>query len=97
MKVATWVHYVTGLNTLHIGLIDFAPGKPSGAILMAVATIEADEAVASSVFVQIMGTSLKKLLVRIIFRVFGHFASSDFKVWLRRWFLLDYSVETYSQ
>ena len=27
---------------------------------MAVATIEADEAVASSVFVQIMGTSLKK-------------------------------------
>ena len=51
--------------------------------LMAVATIEADEAVASSVFVQIMGTSLKKLLVRVILVIFGHFASSDFKVWLR--------------
>ena len=54
---------------------------------MAVATIEADEAVASStassVFVQIMGTSLKKLLVRVILVIFGHFASSDFKVWLR--------------
>ena len=47
---------------------------------MAVATIEAD---ASSVFVQIMGTALKKLLVRVIFVIFGHFASSDFKVWLR--------------
>ena len=32
---------------------------------MAVATIEADEAVASSVFVQIMGTPLKKLLARV--------------------------------
>ena len=52
-------------------------------ITMAVATIEADEAVASSVFVQIMGTSLKKLLVRVILVIFGHFASSDFKVWLR--------------
>ena len=52
---------------------------------MAVATIEADEAVASSVFVQIMGTSLKKVLVRIILAIFGHFASSDFKVWLRWW------------
>ena len=51
--------------------------------IMAVATIEADEAVASSVFVQIMGTSLKKLLVRSILVIFGHFASSDFKVWLR--------------
>ena len=50
---------------------------------MAVATIEADEAVASSVFVQIMGTSLKKLLGRVILVIFGHFASSDFKVWLR--------------
>ena len=50
---------------------------------MAVATIEADEAVASSVFVQIMGTSLKKMLVRVILVNFGHFASSDFKVWLR--------------
>ena len=47
---------------------------------MAVATIEADEA---SVFVQIMGTSLKNLLVRVILVIFGHFASSDFKVWLR--------------
>ena len=50
--------------------------------LMAVAT-EADEAVAWSVFVEIMGTSLKKLLVRVILVIFGHFASSDFKVWLR--------------
>ena len=50
---------------------------------MAVASIEADEAVASSVFVQIMGTALKKLLVRVILIIFGHFASSDFKVWLR--------------
>ena len=50
---------------------------------IAVATVEADEAVASSVFVQIMGTSLKKLLVRVILVSFGHFASSDFKVWLR--------------
>ena len=52
---------------------------------MAVATIEAHEAVASSVFVQIMGTALKKLLVRVILIIFGHFASSDFKVWLRWW------------
>ena len=50
---------------------------------MAVATIEADEAVASSVFVQIMGTSLKKLLVRVNLVIFGHFASCDFKVWLQ--------------
>ena len=50
---------------------------------MAVATIEEDKATASSVFVQIMGTSLKKLLVRVILVIFGHFASSDFKVWLR--------------
>ena len=50
---------------------------------MAVATIEADEAVASSVFVQIMGTPLKKLLDRVILVIFGNFASSDFKVWLR--------------
>ena len=50
---------------------------------MTVATIDADEAVASSVFVQIMGTSLNKLLVRVIMVIFGHFASSDFKVWLR--------------
>ena len=50
---------------------------------MAVATIEADKAVASSVFVQIMGTSLKKLLVRVILVIFGHSSSSDFKVWLR--------------
>ena len=55
-------------------------GSPS---FMAVATIEADEAVASSVFVQIMGTALKKMLVRVILIIFGHFASSDFKVWLR--------------
>ena len=52
-------------------------------VIMAVATIEADEAVASSVFVQIMGTPLKKLLVRVILVIFRHFASSDFKVWLR--------------
>ena len=38
---------------------------------MAVATIEADEAVALSVFVQIMGTPLKKLLVRVILVIFG--------------------------
>ena len=44
---------------------------------MAVATIEADEAVC---FVQIMGTSLKKTAGQ---DHFGHFASSDFKVWLR--------------
>ena len=50
---------------------------------MAVATIEADEAVASFDFVQIMGTPLKKLLVRVILVIFSHFASSDFKVWLR--------------
>ena len=56
-----------------------------GGSTMAVATIEADEAVASSVFVQIMGTSLKNLLVRVILVIFGHFALSDFKVWLRWW------------
>ena len=51
---------------------------------MAVATTEVDEAVASSVFfVQIMGIPFKKLLVRVILVIFGHFASSDFKVWLR--------------
>ena len=33
---------------------------------MAVAAIDADEAVASSDFVQIMGTPIKKLLVRVI-------------------------------
>ena len=46
-----------------------------------VATTEAYEAVASSVIVQIMGIPLQKLLVRVIFVTFGHFASSDFKVW----------------
>ena len=48
-------------------------------------TTEADEAVESSVFVQIMGLDLplKKLLVGVILLIFGHFASSDFKVWLR--------------
>ena len=46
---------------------------------MALATIEADEAGASSVFVQIMGTLLKKLLVRFILVIFGHFESSDFR------------------
>ena len=50
---------------------------------MAVATTEADEAVASSVFVQIMGIPLKTLSVGVIFVIFGDFASSDFKVWLR--------------
>ena len=50
---------------------------------MAVATTEADEAVASSVFVQIMGIPLKKLLAGVILVIFGHLASSDFKVWLR--------------
>ena len=52
-------------------------------IHIAVATTEADEAIASSVFVQIMGMPLKKLLVGVILIIFGHFASSDFKVWLR--------------
>ena len=47
---------------------------------MAVATTEADEATASSVFVQVMGTPLKKLLVGVILVIFGHFTSSDFKV-----------------
>ena len=51
--------------------------------VMAVATIEADEAVALSVFVLIMGIPLKKLLVGVILDSFGHFASSNFKVWLR--------------
>ena len=50
---------------------------------MAVATTETDEAIASSVFVQIMDTPLKKLLAMVILVIFGHFASSDFKVWLR--------------
>ena len=30
----------------------------------------------------------KKLLVRVILVIFGHFASSDFKVWLRWWLLI---------
>ena len=51
--------------------------------IMAVATTEADEAIASSVFVQIMGIPLKKLLAGVISVIFGHFASLDFKVWLR--------------
>ena len=42
---------------------------------MAVATTE--------VFVQIMGIPLKKLLAGVILVIFGHFASSDFKVWLQ--------------
>ena len=46
---------------------------------MAVATIEADEAVASSVFVQIMGTSVKKLMISVILVIFGHFTSSDLR------------------
>ena len=44
----------------------YALGQKYYAPIMAIATTEADEAVASSVFVQIMGTSLKKLLVRVI-------------------------------
>ena len=52
---------------------------------MAVATLEADEATALSglvCFVQFMGIPLKKLLAGVIVVIFGHFASSDFKVWL---------------
>ena len=74
-------------NTLYYSLISSGENSAfahfAAAIAMAVATIEADEAVASSVFVQIMGTPLKILLVRVILVIFGHFASSDFKVWLR--------------
>ena len=43
--------------------------------LVAVATTEAEEVDASSVFVQIMGIPLKKLLVGVILVIFGHFAS----------------------
>ena len=50
---------------------------------MAVATIEADEAVASSVFVQVMGTPIKKLLVRVILVIFGHFWSLHLVRFLR--------------
>ena len=52
-------------------------------IIMAVATTETGRVIALFVFVQIMGIPLKKLLGGVILVIFGPFASSDFKVWLR--------------
>ena len=51
--------------------------------IIAVATTEADKAIASSVFVQIMGIPPQKAAGRGHLIIFGHFASSDFKVCLR--------------
>ena len=50
---------------------------------IAVATTEADEAIASSDFLKIMGISPQKEPTRVILVRFDHFASSDFNVWLR--------------
>ena len=52
---------------------------------IAVATTGADEAIASSDFLKIMGISPKKGATRVILVSFDHFASSDFNVWLRSW------------
>ena len=54
-------------------------------VTIAVATTEADEAIASSDFLKIMGTSPQKGANRMILVTFDHFTSSDFNVWLRSW------------
>ena len=50
---------------------------------IAVATTEADEAIASSDFLKIMGISPQKEPTGVILVSFDHFALSDFNVWLR--------------
>ena len=52
---------------------------------IAVATTEADEAIASSDFLKIMGSFPQKEPTRVILVSFDHFASSDFNVWLWLW------------
>ena len=52
-------------------------------INVAVATTEADEAIASSDFLKIIGLSPQKEPNGVILVSFDHFASSDFNVWLR--------------
>ena len=49
----------------------------------AIATIEADEAIASSDFLKIMGFPPQKEPTGVILVSFYHFALSDFNVWLR--------------
>ena len=48
---------------------------------IAVATIEEDEAIASSDFLKITGISAQNEPTRVILVSFDHFASSDFNVW----------------
>ena len=52
---------------------------------IAVATIEADEAMASSDFLKIMVFPPQKEPTGVILVSFDHFASSDFNVCLRPW------------
>ena len=55
----------------------------SPVVLIAVATTEADKAIASSDFLKIMGISQQNEPTGVILVIFDHFASSDFIVWLR--------------
>ena len=60
-------------NELFSKTMDLFKCSKQASIFIAVATTEADEAIASSVFVQIMVYPLKKLLVEVILIIFGHF------------------------
>ena len=60
---------------------------------IAVATIEADEAVTSSDFLTIIGIALPKGANRVILVSFDHFASSDFNVWLQLWQVQSLTLE----
>ena len=55
-----------------LGCTAFAIKCTAYPIIMAAATTEAEEAIASFVFVQIMVIPLKKLLARVILVLFGH-------------------------
>ena len=62
-------------------------------VVIAVATTEADEAIASSDFLKIIGISPQKEPTGVILVSFDHFALSDFNVWLRSWLcILKHSV-----
>ena len=70
-------------EAIYIRALNSSLNRDGGSI--AVAAIEADEAIASSDFLKIMGISPQKEPTGVILVSFDHFASSDFNVWLRPW------------
>ena len=66
-------------------------------VTIAVASTEADEAIAaSSDFLKIIGISPQNEPTGVIQVIFDHFASSDFNVWLRWWWLCPHCVASVS-